>query len=148
MKRRFLLCLLCVSILLSFVSCAIERHDLLYTVTVGNRTFAVRGTEERAKQIVVKENDTIIQCTRVKIDKKIGTRNGNYGFVATDLNFDGLTDFMIADDVSGECVSYLCYLATDGGSKFVYSESLSNLYNIQVNTEQQTLFAFSHNKKS
>jgi hypothetical protein len=80
--------------------------------------------------------------------KEVGARGGSYGFVATDLNFDGLTDCMIANKVSGECVSYLCYLATNDGPPFVYSEPLSALYNLQANPEKQTLFAFSHNKET
>ena len=145
MKKRILLLLLCAATLLSTAACAKERHDLLHTVTVGTYTFDVRGTEDHAKQVVVKQNGKFLWSKSLKIDKSVGHRNGSYGFVATDLNFDGLTDFMIADKISGECVSYLCYLATNDGPPFVYSEDLSSLYNIQTNPEKQVLFAFSHN---
>ena len=143
MKTKIISLLLCLATLLSMASCA--RYILLYTETIGNLTFEVRGTNDHAKQVLVKENGKEIWSKSFKIHKNVGARDGKYGFVATDLNFDGLTDFMIADEISGECVSYSCYLATNDGPPFVYSANLSDLYNIQVNPEKQTLFDFSHN---
>ena len=140
MKKRSLLCFVCVAMLFSLASCAKTR----YTVTVEDQIFEVRGSAKRAKQVAVLENDKTIWKKSVKIDKSVGDRGGDYGFVATDLNFDGKTDLMIADNVSGECTSYTCYLQNpDGG--FTYSEALSKLYNIRVKPETQALLAFSHN---
>ena len=143
MKTKIISLLLCLAALLSTASCA--RHSLLFTETVNGLTFEVRGKNDHAKQVLIKKDGKELWSKSLKIDKSVGSRDGKYGFVTTDLNFDGLTDFMIADEVSGECISYLCYLASNDGPAFVYSEELSNLYNIQANPEKQTLFAFAHN---
>ena len=144
MKKRILLWLLCAAILLALPSCAKERHELLYSVTVGELTFDVRGSGTRAKQIVVKSDDEILWQKSIKVDKSVGSRDGDYGFVATDLNFDGQTDWMIARDVSGECISYLCYLQNAEGDGFTHSEELSALYNVKADPSKRVLLAFSH----
>ena len=144
MKKRALMILLCIALLLSVASCATERFDELYSETVGELTFFVRGSGTRPKQIVVKQGEEIVWAKRVKVSKDIGTRGGNYGFTATDLNFDGMTDLMIADEISGDCVSYLCYLWDAEKSTFQYSEALSDLYNVKPDAEKKALLGFTH----
>lgn len=144
MKKRILIFILCVAALLSLASCAKERFDELYSETVGELTFVVRGTDPRAKQIVVKSGDEILWAKKVKINKSVGALDGSYGFLATDLNFDGTTDFMIADEVSGDCISYLCYLWDAEEQTFKRSDALSDLYNVKPDPEKKSLLGFSH----
>ena len=144
MKKRALILILCFSLLLPLASCARERFDELYTETVGELTFAVRGKNTRPRQIVVKRGEEILWAKKVKVKKDLGAQGGNYGFVATDLNFDGTTDFMIADEISGDCISYLCYLWNTEKETFQYSKELSELYNIRPDSEKKALRGFTH----
>ena len=60
MKKRIFAGICCLMVLLTLASCARERHDLLYSVEVGELTYCVRGTDTRAKQVVVKRGDAIV----------------------------------------------------------------------------------------
>ena len=144
MKKRIVAGLICLLVLLGCVSCARERHDLLYSTEQGDLTFCVRGNTTRPKQIVVKRGEEILLAQKIKVDSSVGSLDGSYGLTVLDLNFDGHNDVMVANDVFGECVSYLCWLWDNENSQFVKSESLSGLCNISVNTEKKSVFAFSH----
>ena len=144
MKKRILLCLLCAVTLLSFASCASEKYDLLYSTEVGDITYCVRGSGTRAKQIVLKQGDDILWAKKVKVEKDVGALDGDYGFEALDLNFDGTTDFMIANAVAGDCVSYLCYVWNTEEEDYVLSEELTGLCNVKADAELQAIFGFSH----
>jgi len=144
MKKRILGCILCIILLLSSVSCARERHDLLYSVEQNGLTFCVRGTETRPKQIVVKRGEELLLAKRIKVDSSVGSRDGDFGLTVLDLNFDGNDDVMIANDVLGECVSYLCWLWDAEKNEFVQSDELSGLCNLAVNQEKKAVFAYAH----
>ena len=147
MKKRIVGCLLCILVLFGCVSCATERHDLLYTTEQAGLTYCVRGSGTRAKQIVVKRGEEILFAQKVKVDSNVGTRGGSYGLTVVDLNFDGNDDVMIANDVYGDCVSYLCWLWDAPTNSYVQSESLSGLCNLATNAEKEAVFAFSHTFK-
>lgn len=144
MKKRFLLILLVLASLLTSVGCGKESHDLLREIECGGRVYCVRGSNMRVKRIVVKENDEVIWSKRVMVDSAVGTRNGTYGFEVLDLNFDGFVDFMIADDVSGDCTSYKCWLWDTNEGDYVLSESLTGLCNVVTDVRLQAVFAFTH----
>lgn len=144
MKKRLLSVLLCASLLLGLCACAAERHDLLHEVNVAPFTFCVRGRGTRAKQVVVKSGDELILAEKIKVAKDVGAMGGTYGLEVLDLNFDGHVDFMIANGVGGDEVSYLCWLYDPTSGTFARSAVLSGLCNIQVNTELKAIFAFSH----
>ena len=145
MKLRLFSLLIALSVLLSLASCSGERYDGLYAVDdEGGLTFTVRGSDTRPKQISVKRGDTLLFTTKVKIPKKLGRLGGDYGFSAVDLNFDGHTDFMIANAVSGDCISYLCWLYNAEAQTYEPSAELSGLCNIKADASLKALFAFTH----
>ena len=144
MKKRILAGICCLLLLLSLASCAKERHELLYSVEKDGLTYCVRGKETRAKQIVVKRGEDILLAKKVKVDANVGTRGGNYGLTVLDLNFDGYDDVMIANDVAGDCVSYLCWLWDAEKNTMVPSDELSGLCNLATNPEKKAVFAYSH----
>ncbi|MBE6554303.1 MAG: hypothetical protein E7666_08180 [Ruminococcaceae bacterium] len=144
MKKRILCFLLCAITLLSLVACASEKYDLLYSVDVGDVTYCVRGSGTRAKQIVLKKGDEIVWAKKVKIDSEVGNLGETFGFEATDLNFDGVTDFMIASEIDKDCISYLCYVWNAEKETYQLSEELGKLYNVKADTELKAIFGFSH----
>lgn len=144
MKKRVLLILLTLAALLTCLGCGKESHDLLREIECGGRVYCVRGSNMRAKRIVVKENGEVVWSKRVKVDSSVGTRNGTYGFDVLDLNFDGFVDFMIADDVSGDCTSYKCWLWDAEQGDYVLSEALTGLCNVVTDVRLQAVFAFTH----
>lgn len=144
MKKRILLILLTLSTLLSLAGCGKEPHNLLREIECGGRIYCVRGSSMRAKRIVVKENDEVIWSERVKVDSSVGTQNGTYGFDVLDLNFDGFVDFLIADDVAGDCISYKCWLWDSTEGDYVLSEDLTGLCNVRIDVKMEALFAFAH----
>ncbi len=144
MKKRIFTLLLALSLLLSLAACAAEKHDLLYETTVDSITYCVRGSGTRAKQLVLKSGDEILFKTDVKVTDKVGSMEGTYGFEAVDLNFDGNLDFMIADDVAGECISYLCWLWSPAEGTYKKSEELSGLCNIYADPDLKALKTFLH----
>ncbi len=148
MKKQIFCLLLACLMLLPLTACAAEKHDLLYETTVGTVTYTVRGRGERAKQIVTKENGKILWSTAVDVSDKVGNLGGVYGFEVVDLNFDGHDDLMIADDVAGECVSYLCWLKNPETGKYEESKELSGLCNIYADKELKALKTFLHTYKS
>lgn len=144
MKKTIVLLLLCLSLLLSFAACAAEKHDLLYETEIDAVTYRVRGSGSRAKQIVLKKEDAVIWSQAVNVSSTVGSLGGNYGFEVLDLNFDGHKDFMIADNKSGDAVSYICWLWDEDEADYVRSEALSGLCNVQADSEMKAIFAFSH----
>lgn len=142
MKTRILAFLLTLILLLSLASCARERYDALYISSVGGRIFTVRGEDGVVKQISVKENDKVIWAKKVKVDESVGKQSGTYGLTAVDLNFDGALDIMLMQSVSGETVSYLCWIWDAKRETYVASTPLSSLLNIKVIPERSALLAF------
>jgi hypothetical protein len=74
----------------------------------------------------------------------VGALDGTYGFEVLDLNFDGYQDFMIASNVAGEAISYLCWLWDPSGGGYVQSKELSGLCNVHPREDLKAIFAFSH----
>ncbi|MBE6553464.1 MAG: hypothetical protein E7666_03880 [Ruminococcaceae bacterium] len=144
MKKRLLAFFLCLLVLLSAPGCAAERYSLLYRLTVGPITYCVRGNGTRPRQIVLKADDEVIWTTSVKVSSKVGAGDGTYGFEVLDLNFDGYQDFMIPNNVSGECTFYLCWLWDPESGDYRQSKELSGLANIRVNNDMKALFTFAH----
>ncbi len=144
MKKRVLSLLLCFVLLLLFSSCATERHELLSQVAVAPHTFCVRGRGDRVKQVVVKSGDEVIFAAKVKVARDVGAMGGTYGLKVLDLNFDGHQDFIIADAVGGDEVSYLCWLFNPTSGTFESSADLSGLCNVHADAELKAIFAFSH----
>lgn len=143
--KKFLLFFLTVALLLpTLLSCAAERYDLLYETTVDSLTYRVRGSGTRAKQIAVVSDDTVIWTKKIKVSKSVGSQNGTYGFEVLDLNFDGKPDFMIANDIAGDCIAYTCWLWDESSQKYQKSEELSGLCNIKADAELSAIFAFTH----
>ena len=145
MKKRIVSILLTLALLLALAACSAEQYDALYVIDGENgMTFTVRGSGTRPKQIVVKNGDEIIWKTKVKIPRSVGSLGGHYGFEIIDLNFDGYNDLMLADGVSGECISYICWLYDEASGKYVRSEQLSGLCNIHADADLKALLAYTH----
>ena len=144
MIRRSILCLLALLMLLSFAACGKEQYDLVYAVDQDQLAYCVRGSEKRAKQIVVKMGEEILWSEKVKVDKDVGRQGGTYGFSVLDLNFDGHKDFMIANDVAGDCISYICWLWNTEKNTFEKSEALTGLCNVKTDENLKAVFGFSH----
>ncbi len=144
MKKRLLALLLCVLVLLSAAGCAAERYTLLYRLTVGPITYCVRGNDTRPRQIVLKAGDEVIWSTGVKVSSKVGAGDGTYGFEVLDLNFDGYQDFMLPNNVSGECTFYLCWIWDPASGNYLQSKELSGLANIQTREDMKAIFTFAH----
>ena len=144
MKLRLLSLLLCAVLLLPLASCAAEQHDLLYETTADGYTYCVRGTDFRAKQLVVKQGDEIVWNQKIKVDAAVGSLGGDYGLEILDLNFDGNLDLMVANGKAGDEISFLCWLWEEENNTFVRSDELSGLCNVAVNTDLKAVFAFTH----
>ena len=134
---------LCVLMLLpTLTSCNSERFDLLYEVEQNGLTFCARGTGERVKQIVVKENGEVIWSKRVRTDRKMGKTNDTYGLSVQDLDFDGYDDILIAIERDGECIRYDCYIRAGTKPQYNLHEELSKLYNVKADARLGAIFAF------
>lgn len=144
MKKRLLSLLLCLAMLLPLTACAAEQYDLLYEITVDTRTYRVRGSDFRAKQVVVKEGDDVLWSKKIKVSASVGSLGGDYGLEILDLNFDGAMDLMIPYDVAGDEVFYLCWLWDTEKNSFVESKALTGLCNVATDPEWKAIFAFSH----
>lgn len=146
MKRFIALLLLFAIALLSFVSCAKERYDALYVVDDNDNglTFSVRGSGTRAKQITVKRGEDLLWAKKVSVKKDVGTLGGHYGFEVLDLNFDGSTDFMIVNEVAGDCRSYICFLWDAEKGDYIQSKELTGLCNVKADGERKAIFGFTH----
>jgi len=148
--KKLLLLLLSLSLLLC--SCAAEQYDLLYETEVDGLTYCVRGSGTRAKQVVVKQGDEVLWSKRAKVAKDVGSLGGDYGLQVADLNFDGHNDVMIATEVAGDCVAYLCWLYDTKKETYVKNEELTGLCNVaplvyeneNTNVRTQAVFAFEH----
>ena len=144
MKTRVFVFLLSLLLLLPLASCAGERYDALYVTDADNGlTYSVRGSGTRARQITVKRGEELLFAEKIKVDKKVGRQGGSYGFEVIDLNFDGLLDMMIVDQVAGEQKRYLCWLANADGT-YTKSEELSGLCNLQADTKLEAIRSFTH----
>lgn len=134
---------LCILMLLPLMmSCSGERFDLLYEVEQNGLTFCARGTDDRVKQIVVKEGDEIIWSKRVRTDRKLKKIDDTYGFSVQDLNFDGYDDILIAIERDGDCIRYDCYIRVGAKPKYNLHEELSKLYNVKADARLGAIFAF------
>ena len=148
MKTRIFTLMLTVLLLLPILgACAFERHDLLYSVDVGSYTYAVRGSNGRVKQVVVKEGDKVLFAKKVKADDSVGNMNGTYGLAVADMNFDGRDDVMVAVETNGDVTAYQCFLYSEEKKGYVKDDSLSGLCNIKVDGEMKAIFAFAHTYK-
>ena len=149
MKKRILilLCLLLIAgCLLPFSSCA-SGSQLLYSVTDGDRTFEIYGSDSRASRIRVTDQDgNQLWQTKVKAKKSVGEQNGTYGFQILDLNFDGYNDLKIAVDASGEQLTEICFLQDPKTGKYHRSDAFSGLYTVGVDPKQHAIFSFSHTR--
>ena len=145
MKKTFLLLLILCLLASSLLACSQEAYDLLYQKEIGEWSYCVRGSNSRARRIVVKKGDDVLWSMDVNVDKNVGNLNGTYGFAAEDMNFDGIVDLRIATSMSGECASYLCFLGKENGYSFERSDTLSGLCNIKIDTSLRSLFAFTSN---
>ena len=135
--------LLCILLFVPLVtSCASERFELLYQIEQNGLTFCARGTDNRVKQIVVKENDEIIWSKRVKTDKKMGKIDDTYGLLVQDLDFDGYDDILIATGKDGDCISYKCFVRVGAKPQYNHWEKLDGLCNIRADARLQAIFAF------
>ena len=143
MKKKILLLLLCIALLVPLASCA-EKHELLYSEEHDGITYCVRGKQNTAMQVVVKEGDKVLWSQTVNVDKSVGNLDGDYGLEIRDLNFDGHLDLMIAEKVDGDCVSYLCWLKDPEKDTYQASDSLSGLVNIKADEKLKAIFGFSH----
>lgn len=145
MKKRFLTLFVAVMLLLPVLcACATERYDLLYSVERNGYTYAVRGTSNRVKQVVVKQGEQVLFAKKVKTDASVAVSDGTYGLAVADLNFDGRDDVMVATETNGNATAYQCFLWNEEKQSFVKDESLSGLCNIRVDNELQAVFAFAH----
>ena len=144
--KHLLLLLLCAALLLgTLCSCAKEQYDLLYEFEKGGLTYCVRGSGTRARQVVVKRNSEILFHQKTDVDRGVGTLGGDYGLSVLDLNFDGADDFMLANEVAGDCIAYTCWLWSAEKETFVKHEALTGLCNIQTQYEpKEAIMAFSH----
>ena len=144
MKRFIALLLLLAIAILSLASCAKERYDALYVVDQNDLTFSVRGSGTRAKQITVKHGEELLWAKKISVKKDVGSMGGHYGFEVVDLNFDGNNDFMIVNEVAGECLSYLCFLWDAEKQDYIQSKELTGLCNVKADAERKSVFGFTH----
>ena len=79
----------------------------------------------------------------VDVDKKVGNLHNTYGLVVEDLNFDGNADIKVAEKVSGDCVSYSCWLYDANSGSYQKSEAFNGLYNVKADAERKAVLAFS-----
>ncbi len=143
-KRIFTLVAIALLLLPALSACAMEQYDLLYSVERNGYTYAVRGTSNRVKQVVVKQGEQLLFAKKVKTDASVSSMDGTYGLAVADLNFDGRDDVMVATEVNGDAVAYQCFLWNEEKQSFVKDDSLTGLCNIRVDTELQAIFAFAH----
>ncbi len=146
MKQKILLLLLSAVLLFSLfslVSCNGERYDLLYSEEHDGITYCVRGTNNKARQLVVKQGDTVLWSQKIKVDESVKGLDGSCGFSVVDLNFDGHLDLMIAKSKEDDRISYLSWLKDPEKNTYVPSESLSGLINIKADPDLEAIFAFS-----
>ena len=135
--------LLCIFLLVPlFTACATERFDLLYEIERNGLTYCARGTDDRVKQIVVKENGKAIWSKRVKTDRKLKKIDDTYGLSVQDLDFDGYDDVLIATAKDGDCISYDCYIRVGAKPQYNYSEVLSGLCNIKADAKNRAILVF------
>lgn len=144
MKKRILCLLLCLLTLLPLTSCSTEKHELLYSETHGSLEYNVRGSGNRAKQIVVKKGDEILFAEKIKVHRKVGSLGGSYGFEVTDLNFDGYDDMMIVNEKADDQKVYTCWLWDPDSESFYLHKGLTGLCNVKSDPVLQAVFAFSH----
>ncbi len=144
--KQLLLVFLCAALVLgTFCSCAKEQYDLLYEYEQGGITYCVRGSGARARQVVLKRDGEILFHQKTDVDRGVGTLGGDYGLSVLDLNFDGVDDFMIANEVAGDCIAYTCWLWNAEQETYVLNDSLTGLCNLQTQYEpKEAVMAFSH----
>ncbi len=144
MKKRILYLLLCLLMLLPLCSCAAEKYDLVYSETHGELEYNVRGSKNRARQIVVKRGDEILFAEKIKVNRKVGSLGGSYGFEVTDLNFDGHDDMMIVNEKAGDQKVYTCWIWDAEENTFAFHKDLTGLCNVKSDSILQAVFGFSH----
>lgn len=143
--KRFVSLFLVFLLLFCSVSCGEEKYNLLYSEDVGDLTFSVRGSGKRLRQVVVKRSDGILLfAEEVKVDPSVGEQGGTYGLDVTDLNFDGVSDFLLTVSVVGECKEQLVWIWDPGVSEYRKSEALSGKCNVEADGKLETVFTFSH----
>ena len=141
--------ILCVLIVLPLlVSCRVERFDLLYEIEQNGLTFSARGSDDRVKQITVKENGKVIWSKRIRTDKKMEKIDDTYGLVVEDVNFDGYDDILIAIEGEGDLIRYDCYIRVGEKPQYNLNEELSSLYNVRADARLGAVFAFSQSIES
>ncbi len=145
MKRmRMLSILLLLSILCSLVSCSGERYKGKVVIDdAQGLTFSARGSDKRIKQVTVKRGEELLFSEKVKVDRKVGTLGGSYGFQVLDLNFDGRSDMMLVDKVAGEEMRYICWIAGEDGSYTRHPE-LTGLCNVAVDEKLKMVMSYRH----
>lgn len=148
MKTRILALVLTLLLLLPLTACAREQYDVLFISAGGDRIFTVRGEDGEVKQLSVKEDGKLVWVEKVKVDKSVGKQFGTYGLAIVDLNFDGAFDIMLMQSVSGETVTYLCWLWDAERETYVASAQLSYLANTKVVPERNALLGFHHEEQS
>ena len=135
--------LLCILLILPLFAACTERFELLYEVEANGLTFSARGSGDRVKQVVVKENGKVIWSKRVRTDKKMEKIDQTYGLIVEDLNFDGYDDILIAIEGEDDLIRYDCYLRAGEASKYELNEELSSLYNVRADARLGAIFTFS-----
>lgn len=138
--RALSLALSLLLLLLALPSCA--SSEPLYSVTVGDRVYAVTGGA-KPNRITVTQNGERVWSQRVSVKRSVGDQSGTYGLVVSDLNFDGLADITISTSKDGDVLTNLCFLQTADGA-YEKNETLSKLCNVRVNTTYSCLLTFSH----
>ncbi len=138
--RALSLALSLLLLLLALPSCA--SSEPLYSVTVGDRVYAVTGGA-KPNRITVTQNGERVWSHRVSVKRSVGDQNGTYGLVVSDLNFDGLVDITISTSKDGDVLTNLCFLQTADGA-YEKHEALSKLCNVRANTTSPCVLTFSH----
>ena len=142
-QLKFYSILLCALLLFPLLSsCATERFDLLYEVEHNGITYCARGTDDRVKQIVVKEDDKAVWSKRVRTDRKMEKIDETYGLSVQDLDFDGYDDVLIAIETEGECITYACYIRDGKKMQYTLRKELSDFCNIKADSDLRAIFAF------
>lgn len=144
--KKIVSLLLTLLLLISCSACA-EMHDLLFETEQNGLTYCVRGSDNRAMQLVVKDGEHVLWSQSVSVDASVGNLNNRYGIGIDDLNFDGYDDVMIATSVDGDLISYACFLRDGKKNTFVYSESLSRLKTIGVKASIKAIFGLTQERE-
>ena len=118
--------------------------------TENTSTTVAEGQEQKGYSIEIDQKDAVISKDGKKIQKikfpkdvdyivNIGYARSHYEFI--DMNFDGKEDLYIAVSKIDNIINYFCWIYDAEKDEFVYSEALSALKNISVDSKNKKILS-------